>query len=97
MTLRLPCEHGRYDEHTGFGNGNRICSGGRPATPEDLYEALGGEKVWLCVERRPLAKEAAVCNMPGDKDWCFFQGSQHHLPDCGWRILTHALDQEAPR
>lgn len=101
MNLFVLCEHGHYERHSFWNIADNwtgpnaehyhppivTCPGGRQATHEDLIEALGGEKVWLCIER-PLAKEAAVSNMPGDKDWCFFQGEPPHLPDCGWRVLV---------
>ena len=55
MTLWVGCIHteqGHFGNHWVYPDGETdrafLCPGGRPATPEDLYEALGGEKVWWC-------------------------------------------------
>ena len=50
MTLWVECEHGELVEHdvrdpAGFLVEPWRCPGGRQATPEDVIEALGGEKV----------------------------------------------------
>ena len=60
------------------------CPGGRQATPEDLIEALGGEKVWYCTSHFHL----------GDEDYCTDLVTVQ--PSCRMveRILTPALDQE---
>ena len=88
MTLRLPCEHGRYDQHPMvWPNGElyKTCPGGRQATPEDLIEALGGEKVWWCEAHKSSA-------LWKSEDRCHAR----HGIGCRMveRILIPALDQE---
>ena len=103
MTLRLPCQHGKYDDHfppnedlpgwehkyglMGYERETKgwfWCPGGRQATPEDLIEALGGEKVWMCFSTlMPRCKSDHPDPMGlGGHDSCQFV------------YLTPALDQE---
>ena len=100
MTLWMECEHGELVEHdirdpAGFLVEPWRCPGGRQATPVDLIEALGGEKVWWCEEHR-----AEIVNHLVQHPLCWmFANDQVSGSDCRMveRILTPALDQEAPR
>ena len=90
MTLWVLCEHGSKGPHpmkSGSIDLRWSCPGGREATIEDVKEALGGQRAWLCVSTfAPRCDEDAPDPM----------GLGGH-DSCGWFILTPALDQEAPR
>ena len=92
MTLWVLCEHGEKGPHRTPGDppidpGIR-CPGGRQATPEDLIEALGGEKVWWCITHRDTA---TYCELD-DSQGMYPPSTDHQIVEAF--ILTPALDQE---
>ena len=106
MTLWVLCEHNKLEPHvTGWvplpRSGIReaiVCLGGRQATPEDLIEALGGEKVALGVNgviaevdrlekavnqlKQPVTTRQVIAAVLLD------------FNERGFRILIPVLDQE---
>ena len=107
MTLWVLCEHGKQNAHavreTFCGDescpvhgrmSSQGCPGGRQATPEDLIEALGGEKVWIC--GYPEFGDLACM----DRHEPRYTNQPRKHTTCGWffavpeSALTPALDQE---
>ena len=94
MTLWVPCPHDEIRPHPDYDTSGLVpdCPGGRQATPEDVIEALVGEKVWWCEEHR-----AEIVNHLVQHPLCWmFANDQVSGSDCRMveRILTPALDQE---